>query len=255
MKRILIVILMLAAIASAKDKPPISTSIYAPLDKIKGAIVAGLAQDGYRIDNDSNYQMAFSREMKGGGALVTTMLMGSAYSETPRQNLTFILSPDGETATSVTMYGEVTVRQGFGNVDRVNLLDNKKNRSWAENFLANVKQRAEFQPVAALPPAPPPAPVYIGVRCPLVPVRPQDGGVLVMGVDESGPAFEAGLRYGDVISKADGKVLSAGQELYDLVASKKPGETLVLEAIRDGKTIQFQVKVRNRTANALATNG
>jgi len=66
------------------------------------------------------------------------------------------------------------------------------------------------------------------------------GGVLVEGVFEGGPADKAGLKRGDVIRAMGKKALFDAQHLRFRLATKKLGETAILEVIRDGKTLKLE---------------
>ena len=67
-------------------------------------------------------------------------------------------------------------------------------------------------------------------------------GVLVRAVVRGGPAFEAGLRPGDVIVSADGQKAYSRSDLRLQFSRKRPGDTIKLE-IRRGASLQ-QVEAR-----------
>ncbi|MFD7920230.1 S1C family serine protease [Streptomyces sp. NPDC059740] len=60
--------------------------------------------------------------------------------------------------------------------------------------------------------------------------RAQDGGA---AVEPHGPAAEAGLRAGDVVTALDGEPVHSGEELVVRVRSHRPGEKLTLTVRRD----------------------
>jgi len=64
---------------------------------------------------------------------------------------------------------------------------------------------------------------------------PVNEGVAVAGVAKGGPAYRAGLSAGDVIVKLDEQQVRTIKELRKYVRSKKPGDELLLEVVRDGK--------------------
>lgn len=68
-------------------------------------------------------------------------------------------------------------------------------------------------------------------------------GALVAGVTDKGPAGEAGLKTGDVITKFDGHDVPEMRTLPRLVASTQIGKTVDVDVIRDGKQKTFRVKV------------
>ena len=69
----------------------------------------------------------------------------------------------------------------------------------------------------------------------------RDEGVEILGVSPSGPAQAAGLRKGDVLVAIDGKPLrragevAPSRQLVEHLRSVKPGQTVKLDYLRDGK--------------------
>jgi S1-C subfamily serine protease len=69
----------------------------------------------------------------------------------------------------------------------------------------------------------------------------RDDGVQVLGVSPSGPAQAAGLKAGDVIVSVDGRPLkktadaSSARQLVDYMRGVKPGQTVKVDYLRDGK--------------------
>ena len=59
-------------------------------------------------------------------------------------------------------------------------------------------------------------------------------GLLFSGVEEDGPADEAGLKDGDVIVAFNGKTVDDPDDLRDLVRNTDPGEKVEIEVVRDG---------------------
>jgi serine protease Do len=60
-----------------------------------------------------------------------------------------------------------------------------------------------------------------------------DGGVILTGVVEGGPADRAGLLRGDLILSVDGETVGGLRQLYGTAWRKQPGETLGLQVLRD----------------------
>ncbi|MES2996930.1 MAG: S1C family serine protease [Verrucomicrobiota bacterium] len=71
-------------------------------------------------------------------------------------------------------------------------------------------------------------------------------GVLVDGVAASSPAATAGVRRGDVIVKIDSDLVNDGEDLLQLVAKRKPGDTVKLGIIRDDRAMEFSVTLTSR---------
>lgn len=61
-------------------------------------------------------------------------------------------------------------------------------------------------------------------------------GLLVSGVTQSGPAENAGIKNGDIITKFDGKAFKTFAELKTQIDTHKPGDKVAVEIYRDGQT-------------------
>jgi membrane-associated protease RseP (regulator of RpoE activity) len=72
------------------------------------------------------------------------------------------------------------------------------------------------------------------------------GGVKVVGVSPGGPAAEAGVKSGDVITSMDGKALASGRDLVAAMRGVEPGQTVRLELRRDGQAVKASVVARPR---------
>jgi len=82
---------------------------------------------------------------------------------------------------------------------------------------------------------------YFGLAtAPIPPAAAAEGGVpqglFVQNVVPGGPAAQAGLREGDVITKINGEAAASTVQLQELTITKKPGETVELEYWRNGQT-------------------
>lgn len=64
----------------------------------------------------------------------------------------------------------------------------------------------------------------------------QEDGVAVVNVNEESAAEKAGLKAGDIITKIDGKIISAPDELSAAIKDKNPGDKVSITYKRDGKT-------------------
>ena len=69
-------------------------------------------------------------------------------------------------------------------------------------------------------------------------------GVVVEGVTNGGAAQYAGILPNDVIVRVDDRKVKTGPELQELVGRKRPGETVTLDVLRDGRSRSFDVKLR-----------
>jgi serine protease DegS len=71
-------------------------------------------------------------------------------------------------------------------------------------------------------------------------------GVLVSGVLEGGPADQAGLTPGDVISTINEQPLTSSHDILNLIAAVPPGEKVRVKGWRNGEPIDIQVEVSER---------
>jgi serine protease Do len=71
-------------------------------------------------------------------------------------------------------------------------------------------------------------------------------GVLVQQVQPGGPADKAGLKAEDIIITIDGRPINDGDDLVNEIASRKPGSTIRLGFVRDGKQEDTTVTIGDR---------
>ena len=71
-------------------------------------------------------------------------------------------------------------------------------------------------------------------------------GVLVQEVQPGGPADKAGLKAGDIITTIDGRTIKDGDDLVNEIASRRPGSTIRLGYLRDGKQNDTTVTIGDR---------
>jgi len=76
-------------------------------------------------------------------------------------------------------------------------------------------------------------------------------GVLVGGVVPKGPAEQAGLEVGDVITRFEGIDVRDARHLKLSVAESKPGETVVVEVLRDGSASTLKITITQESRNEL----
>ena len=68
-------------------------------------------------------------------------------------------------------------------------------------------------------------------------------GAIVSDVTEGSPALAAGMQQGDTILKVDGKEINDSRDLSRKVAQLKPGQSIPVTLVRDGKTMDLAVKI------------
>ena len=71
-------------------------------------------------------------------------------------------------------------------------------------------------------------------------------GVLVQEVQPGGPADKAGLKPGDIITTVDGRSIKDGDDLVNEIASRRPGSSIRLGYLRDGKQDDTTVTIGDR---------
>jgi len=84
-------------------------------------------------------------------------------------------------------------------------------------------------------------------------------GAVVTQVEADSPAAKAGLKVGDVITELDGQKVSDAGELQVEVGQKRPGTTIKLEVVRDGKGTTIPVTLeamgsRDKEGNEVGEN-
>lgn len=73
---------------------------------------------------------------------------------------------------------------------------------------------------------------------------PPRGGVLIAEVREGGPAEEAGLKPGDILTKMGDEEVESSEGARDILQDYEPGDDIELTLIRAGKTLKMKVKVK-----------
>jgi serine protease DegS len=73
-----------------------------------------------------------------------------------------------------------------------------------------------------------------------------DGGVTVVNILVKSPAFEAGVRPGDLITGLNGEAVKSAQELVSRVAALKPGMSVEMEGRHGGQPFKIALKVIER---------
>ena len=75
---------------------------------------------------------------------------------------------------------------------------------------------------------------------------PRDAGVMIASVEADSPAAKAGLKVGDVVTKAGETIVSRASDLSRSVRRKDDGEKLALGIVRNGKPASVEVTVAAR---------
>lgn len=71
-------------------------------------------------------------------------------------------------------------------------------------------------------------------------------GVLVSGVTAGQPADKAGVKVGDIVTSVNGQPVKDGDDLVNVISDKKPGTTVQLGILRNGKSMTLPVTITSR---------
>ncbi|MGL4366837.1 MAG: Do family serine endopeptidase [Brevinemataceae bacterium] len=79
-------------------------------------------------------------------------------------------------------------------------------------------------------------------------------GILISSLEASGPADQAGLVQGDIITKVDGQSVSSPAQLTEIIATKAPKSTVQLEIVRNNKRNTIIVTLGKRPSALVRGN-
>jgi len=82
-----------------------------------------------------------------------------------------------------------------------------------------------------------------------------DAGALVGEVTKNSPAEQAGLREGDVVTEFNGQKVADSRHLRLTVAQTAPGTQVGVKILRDGKPMDFTVRLGELTGQGLVKAG
>jgi len=71
------------------------------------------------------------------------------------------------------------------------------------------------------------------------------GGTAISNVDQDGPACQAGLKGGDIVTAFNGKPVSGPEQFAGLIHGSAPSSTVTLTVLRDGHSREMKVKLGN----------
>jgi serine protease Do len=82
---------------------------------------------------------------------------------------------------------------------------------------------------------------------------PESGvaGAEVTEVSPGSAALQAGIKAKDIIQSVQGKKIASPEELVAAIRAQKPGDTVTLELLRDGKTTKLQATLGEAPASAV----
>jgi Do/DeqQ family serine protease len=71
-------------------------------------------------------------------------------------------------------------------------------------------------------------------------------GVYINNVVENGAGAEAGIKDGDIITAVNGYEIKNTAELLEKIGSKRPGDKIMVQLDREGKTLELPVVLKNK---------
>jgi len=71
-------------------------------------------------------------------------------------------------------------------------------------------------------------------------------GALISNVVEDGPAQDAGLQVGDIVTAVNGATVVTPNDLITNVSESAPGEIAQLEVLRDGRSVEIELELGER---------
>ncbi len=74
-------------------------------------------------------------------------------------------------------------------------------------------------------------------------------GLFITTIEEGSGAQEAGLKVDDMILEVDGEAVKSTSEINEIRDKKKPGDTLVFKILRERRTMEISVKLKESSAN------
>jgi serine protease Do len=80
-------------------------------------------------------------------------------------------------------------------------------------------------------------------------------GVLVSSVAKGGPAEQAGIKVGDIITSVDGKSIKDGDDLVNIITDRHPGSTAKIGYLRSGQQQSATVTIQDRTKTVGSLTG
>jgi S1-C subfamily serine protease len=72
-------------------------------------------------------------------------------------------------------------------------------------------------------------------------------GAFITAIESAGPAVEAGMQAGDLVTAFDGQPIDREHPLLNALADKAPGETVTIAFARNGRIVETQIRLGRRS--------
>jgi len=259
------------------------------ISAIAGLCIAGTALAQQEVKQiERRVEGSFQEPLESRGGKIQREVSSSAASQNSMIMMTVI--EDDQTYSMKMINNEVSAQVNGKEVpqDRIRRKGNKIDILGEDGkVLHTFKIDGTNVPVAPVPPVPPVRPVRPVAPVPPVPPVPpmrgfaqpssrafgsavgienappvmigmlmdysdEDEGITVQRVFEGLPAEKSGLRAGDVIVRIEGKKATGIEVIRDALATKKPGEKLLLVVERDGDTKEIAIDLLKYDAQIMA---
>lgn len=201
-------------------------AIGSPLGDFKNTVTVGVVSaTGRSIDTGNGYQIE--------GLIQTDAAINQGNSGGPLVNLAGEVI--GINTLIVRNTGTGTVAEGLGFSIPINTAQAVATQIIQKGYFAHPYLGISYQPVV-----PDIAAAYN---------LPVQWGVYVTSISANSPASQAGLQRGDIITKIDSVTLDANHSYLNTLYTYKPGDQVTLSVVRNGQTLQVQVKLGEATHN------
>jgi S1-C subfamily serine protease len=197
--------------------------------------------------------LLLSDEPNGGGVRIARVVPGSAADDAGLKRDDVITAVDGQSVRSVDDVRGALEDKSPG--DRVTFSVSRDGEE--EEVAVTLGRLGELLPQQPLQPTPPGegnrehmGTAYLGVRLAYVTPEVQEeldlpgvGGVAVVEVERSGPAYKAGLLRGDVILMIGAEWVQTVEEAQAAILDHEPGESVPLLIRRGVKELHLDVEL------------
>ncbi len=201
-------------------------AIGSPLGDFKNTVTEGvISATGRSIDTGNGYQME--------GMLQTDAAINPGNSGGPLVDLAGEVIGINTLIVRNSGGGSGAVAEGLGFAIPINTAQAVASQIIQKGYFAHPYIGIAYQPIA-----PDIANMYN---------LPVQWGAYVTNVSPSSPASQAGLQQGDIITKVGDIAIDETHSYLNTLYTYKPGDTVALSVIRNGKTVQLQVKLGEST--------